>query len=34
MIELRIKMIKRSIFGTNMAANIQNGHGLEVQKFS
>ena len=34
MIELRIKLIKRSIFGTNMAANIQNGHGLKVQKFS
>ena len=34
MIELRIMFIKRSIFGTNMAANNQNGHGLEVQKFS
>ena len=34
MIELRIKLIKRSIFGTNMAANIQNGHGLKVQNFS
>ena len=34
MIELRIKLIERSIFGTNMAANIQNGHGLKVQKCS
>ena len=32
--ELRIKLMKRSIFGTNMAANIQNSHGLKVHKFS